>query len=66
LFIRGDINQLCGQTQTDLRMGAPIPTTNIAYLHVTLIETKRKAAINSPLQFGRFPCELEESLEAQP
>jgi hypothetical protein len=33
---------------------------------VTLAETQRKAAINSPLQFGRDANELEDWLEAQP
>jgi hypothetical protein len=47
-------------------MGAPIPTTNFYGLRVSLTETQRKAAINSPLQFGRFPRELEDWLEAQP
>jgi hypothetical protein len=43
-----------------------MPTTNFAYLHVTLTKTRRKAAVNSPLQFGRFPRDLEDWLEAQP
>jgi 8-oxo-dGTP pyrophosphatase MutT (NUDIX family) len=43
LLIRGYINQLCGQTPTDLRMGAPIPTTHFDGLPVTLTETQRKA-----------------------
>jgi hypothetical protein len=60
LLIRGYINQLCGQTPTDLRMGAPMPTTNFFGLHVTLIETQGKAADNSPFQYGRFPRELED------
>jgi hypothetical protein len=66
LLIRGYINQLSGQTPTYLRMGAPMPTTNFVGLHVTLIETRHKATVNSPLQFGRFPRELEDWLEAQP
>jgi hypothetical protein len=65
LLIRGYINQLCGHTSTDLRMGAPIPTTNFDGLPVTLTETQRKAAINSPLQSGLFPRELQEWLAAQ-
>jgi hypothetical protein len=65
-LIRGYINQLYGQTPTDLRMGAPMPTTNFAGLPVTLTETHRKAAVNSPLQFDRFPRELEDWLEAHP
>jgi hypothetical protein len=66
MLIRGYINQQCGQTPTDLRMGAPIPTTNFASLPVTLSETQRKAAINSKFQSGREPREFEYWLEAQP
>jgi ADP-ribose pyrophosphatase YjhB (NUDIX family) len=66
LLIRGYINQLSEQIPTDLRMGAPMPTSNFAGLHVTLTETQRKAAVCSPLQSGRFPRELEDWLEAQP
>jgi hypothetical protein len=47
-------------------MGAQVPTTNFAGLPVTLPETQRKAAINSPKQSDRFPRELEDWLEAQP
>jgi hypothetical protein len=47
MLIRGYINQLCGHTPTDLRMGAPSPTTSFVGLPVTLTETQRKAAINS-------------------
>jgi hypothetical protein len=36
LLIRGHINQLCGETPTDLRVGTPMPTTNLVGLHVTL------------------------------
>jgi hypothetical protein len=43
-----------------------MPTTIFAGLLVTLTETHRKAAINSPLQSGQFPRELEDWLEAQP
>jgi hypothetical protein len=43
-----------------------MPTTNLAGLPVTLTETQRKAAVNSPLQSGRFPRELEDWVEAQP
>jgi hypothetical protein len=60
------MNHLCGQTPTDLRMGAPMSTPNFAGLPVTLNETQRKASVNSPLQSGRFPRELEDWLEAQP
>jgi ADP-ribose pyrophosphatase YjhB (NUDIX family) len=66
MLIRGHINQLCGHTTTDLRMGAPFPTTNFVGLPVTLTETQRKAAINSKFQFGCEPRELEDWLEAQP
>jgi hypothetical protein len=66
LLIRGYINELSGQTPTDLRMGAPMPTTNFAGLHITLTETRRKAAVNSPLQSSRFPRELGDRLAAQP
>jgi hypothetical protein len=44
----------------------PMPTHNLAGLPVTLTETQRKAAINSPLQNGRIANELEDWLEAQP
>jgi hypothetical protein len=65
-LIRGHINQLSGETPTDLRVGMPMPTHNLAGLHVTLTETRRKAAINSPLETGRIANELEDWLEAQP
>jgi hypothetical protein len=48
LLIRGYINHLCGETPTDLRVGMPMPTRNLAGVPVTLTETQRKAAINSP------------------
>jgi hypothetical protein len=44
----------------------PIPTHNLAGLPVTLTETQRKAAINSPLQNGQVANVLEDWLEAQP
>jgi hypothetical protein len=66
LLIRGHINRLCGETPTDLRVGMPTPTRNLAGLHVTLTETQRKAAINSPFQSGGNARELEDWLEAQP
>jgi hypothetical protein len=44
----------------------PMPTRNLAGLHVTLTETQRKATTNSPLQSGRDANELEDWLEAQP
>jgi ADP-ribose pyrophosphatase YjhB (NUDIX family) len=66
LLILGHINQLTGEGPTDLRVGMSMPTQNLAGLPVTLTETQRKAAINSPLQNGRVANELEDWLEAQP
>jgi 8-oxo-dGTP pyrophosphatase MutT (NUDIX family) len=66
LLIRGYINELCGETPTDLRVGMPMPTRKLVGLPVTLAETQRKAAINSPFQSGGNPRELEDWLEAQP
>jgi hypothetical protein len=66
LLIRGYINQLSGQTLTDLRVGTPMPTTNFACLPMTLIETQRKATVTSPYQYGKHARELEDWLEAQP
>jgi hypothetical protein len=43
-----------------------MPTTSLAGLHVTLTKTQRKAAVNSPFQFGKNARELEDWLEAQP
>jgi hypothetical protein len=65
LLVRGHINRLCGKTPTDLRVGMPMPTRNLAGLHVTLTETQRKAAINSPFQFGGNARELEDWLNAR-
>jgi hypothetical protein len=48
MLIEGYINQLCGETPTDLRMGVPAPTTNFACLEVKPTETKRKAPIPAP------------------
>jgi 8-oxo-dGTP pyrophosphatase MutT (NUDIX family) len=66
LLTRGHINQLCGEMPTDLRVGMPMPTRNLVGLTVTLTETQRKAAINSPLQNGRVANDQEDWLEAQP
>jgi hypothetical protein len=66
MLIRGYINQLCGQTPSDIRMGVPAPKINFVGLAVTLIETQHKAAINSKFQSGREPRELEDWLAAQP
>jgi hypothetical protein len=65
-LVRGYINQLGGETPTDLRVGTPIPTTNFAGLLVTLTETQRKAAATSPYQYGEDARVLEDWLEAQP
>jgi hypothetical protein len=61
----GYINHLSGHTPTDLRVGIPIPTTNLVGLPVTLTETQRKAAVNLPFQYGKDARELEDWLEAQ-
>jgi hypothetical protein len=53
-----------GETPTDLRMGAPAPTTNFDGLAVT--QTQRKAAIDSPYHSGREARALEDWLEARP
>jgi hypothetical protein len=37
MLIRGYINQVCGQTPIDMRMGTPVPTTN--FDDFTLTET---------------------------
>jgi hypothetical protein len=66
LLIRGYVDQLCGETPTDLRVGMPIPTTNLVGLHVTLTETQRKAFVNSPFQSRADARDLEDWLEAQP
>jgi ADP-ribose pyrophosphatase YjhB (NUDIX family) len=66
LLIRGHINQLFGEGPTDLRVGTPMPTRNLDGLPVTLTETQRKAAINSPYQSGGNARDLEDWLEVQP
>jgi hypothetical protein len=43
-----------------------MPTTNLSGLLVTLTETQRKAALDSPLQSGKNALELKDWLEAQP
>jgi hypothetical protein len=58
---------MCGETPTDLRVGTPMPTRNLVGLPLTrLIETQRKASINSPFQSGENARNLEDWLEAQP
>jgi ADP-ribose pyrophosphatase YjhB (NUDIX family) len=66
LLIRGYVNQVCGEIPTDLRVGMPIPTTNLVGLLVTLTETKRKATANLPFQYGADARDLEDWFEAQP
>jgi hypothetical protein len=66
MLIKGYINQLCGETPTDLCMGATAHATNFAGLSVTLIETHLKATINYKFQSGHEPRELEDCLDAQP
>jgi hypothetical protein len=66
MLIKGYVNQLCGETRTDLRMGVPTHVTNLGGLSATLIETQRKVTINSIYRTDRDACELEDSLEAQP
>jgi hypothetical protein len=65
VLIRGYISQLCGETPADLRVGTPMPTRNVAGLPVTLTETQRKSAINSPFQSCDIARNLEDWLEAQ-
>jgi hypothetical protein len=43
-----------------------MPTTDLAGLHVTLTDTQRNAAVNSPFQPGADARDLEDWLEAQP
>jgi hypothetical protein len=47
-------------------MGFPATTSNFASLSVTLIETQRKAAINTPYQSCQYARTREEWLEMQP
>jgi hypothetical protein len=47
MLIKGYINEQCGEKLTDLRMRVPTPTTNVACMSVTLIETQQKAAISA-------------------
>jgi hypothetical protein len=67
MLIKGDINQLWGETPTDLRMGVrPDPVTKFVGLGVTLTETPRKAAINATYQPEQDARKLEEWLEIKP
>jgi hypothetical protein len=60
MLIRGHINQLCGETPTDLRMGVAARTNTFAGLTVTLTETQRKVVTISPYQSCREARELED------
>jgi hypothetical protein len=51
MLISGYINQQCGETPSDLRMGVLALTINFVGMSVTPTETQRKAAINAPYQF---------------
>jgi hypothetical protein len=69
MLIKGYINQLCGETPTDLRMKVLDPTTTFVGLTITLTETQRKAAINSAYHTSRdapHARELEDWLKSQP
>jgi hypothetical protein len=66
MLIKGYINQLCGETPPDLRMGVPAPTTSFVGLDVKLTETQRKATIHARDQKGQDAHKLEEWLEMQP
>jgi hypothetical protein len=48
MLIKGYVNQLCGYTPTNLRMGVLAPTTKLVGMEVTPTDTQRKAAINAP------------------
>jgi hypothetical protein len=48
MLIKGYLNQPCGETPTDLRMGVPVPTTDFVGLSVILTKTQRKAAMDVP------------------
>jgi hypothetical protein len=41
-----------------------MPTSNVDGLPVTMMETHRKAAVNSPYKYGKDARELEDWLEA--
>jgi hypothetical protein len=60
----GFINQLCGETPSDLRMGLPTPTTNCVGLRVILTETSR--SINATYQSGQDVRMLEDWMDMQP
>jgi hypothetical protein len=51
MLIKEYTNQLCGETQTNLRMGVLAPTTNFVGLSVTLIEARREVATNHGMIF---------------
>jgi hypothetical protein len=66
MLIKVYINQLCGETPTNFRMGVSASTTKFVGLSVNIIETRRNAAINSTCQSHQDTCVLEGWLEMQP
>jgi cytochrome P450 len=66
MLIKGYINQLCGETPTNLRMGVPAPITNFDDMSAAPTETHCKAAINAPYQSRQDARKLEEWLKMQP
>jgi hypothetical protein len=53
ILIKACINELCGQTPTNIPMGVPAPTTNFVGMSVTLIETQCKTPISAPCQYDK-------------
>jgi hypothetical protein len=66
ILIRGYINQLCGETPTDLCITVPAPTTNFVGLEVTFTETQCKAANNALYQSRQYARKFEDWLEMRP
>jgi hypothetical protein len=66
MLIKGYVKKLCGETPTDLRMGALAPTAKLVGPSVTLTETQRKATINATKESGQDARKLENWLEMQP
>jgi hypothetical protein len=60
MLIKGCINKLCGEAPIDLRMGVSDPVTHLVGLSETLIETQRKAAINTTWQPSQDTRKLED------
>jgi hypothetical protein len=53
ILIKDYVNQLCGETPTDLRIGVPVNVTNFVELSIKLTEMQRKAAVNSTYHCGQ-------------